>query len=86
MGLMKAELKVNVGRITGMQEFSYKFLHSEEEKLAKFQKIHKHLNKSPVTAGGKFVYSFNPTGVGTYVYIKCLSCGKEKDITDIKNW
>ena len=84
--MTKAEIKLNVGRITGMQEFSYKFSHSEGKNLAKFQRTHEHPKKAPVTAGGKFIYSFNPTGVGTYVYIKCLTCGKEKDITDIKNW
>ena len=83
--MTKAEIKLNVGRPTGMQEFSYKFSHSESEKLGKFQRTHQHPKLSP-TSGGMFVYSFNPSSIGTSIKVKCLSCNKEGDITDYDNW
>lgn len=38
------------------------------------------------TTGGEFSYIITPTGLGNCVTIRCDSCGKEKEITDISNW
>jgi hypothetical protein len=32
------------------------------------------------TAGDKYSFKFVPTGIGTFVSVRC-SCGKEKDLT-----
>lgn len=34
----------------------------------------------------KFEYTFLPGGIGTCVTIKCVICGKEKNITDYDCW
>lgn len=47
----------------------------------------KHRNcEFTATEGGKFSFTFIPTGLGTTKIIKCNVCGKEEDITDISNW
>ena len=69
-----------------MKKFVYMFTEKEETELEEFYEKHRHPKQPLATAGGKFVYSFNPTGVGTFVVIRCLACKKEKDITDIEGW
>ena len=69
-----------------MREFKHEFSGKEKKKLEAFYRKHKHIKLSLPTAGGKFVYIFNPTGVGTYVYVRCIICEKEEDITDVENW
>ena len=34
----------------------------------------------------RFSYTFIPGGIGTVVIMKCIICGKEKNITDIDCW
>ena len=34
----------------------------------------------------RFEYTFLPGGIGTCVTIKCIICGKEKNITDYDCW
>ena len=69
-----------------MKKFIHMFTEKEEKRLEDFHKKHKHPRKPLAAAGGKFVYSFNPTGVGTFVAIRCLACKKERDVTDIEGW
>lgn len=61
----------------------------EAARITKFEKRHraKHA-KDPHQAatGGMFAYEFNPTGIGTYVSIRCLSCHKKLDVTDSDCW
>lgn len=69
-----------------MKEFKHEFSGKEEKKLEAFYRKHKHPKLTLSTAGGRFVYIFNPTGIGTFVSVKCLTCKKESDITDITSW
>lgn len=69
-----------------MREFHYEFAGSEKVKLDKFHKYHRHPNQPFPTSGGRFVYSFNPSGIGTSIKLKCLTCSKEKDITAYDDW
>lgn len=69
-----------------MKEFKHEFSEKEEKKLEAFYRKHKHQKLTPPTAGGRFIYIFNPTGVGTYVSVKCLACEKENDITNMESW
>jgi hypothetical protein len=41
--------------------------------------------KAHPIGGSKFSYIFTPT-IGMNVHIKCLICGKKKDITDYDCW
>ena len=65
----------------------------ESERARKFIKKHAHKadfkkeNKLCFsTLGQQFTYKITPGGFGSLVSIKCNHCGKEKDITNIKNW
>lgn len=69
-----------------MKDFKIEFSTKEQRRMERFEEKHKHPDMAPATAGGKFVYSFNPTGVGIFISIKCLACKEENDITDMENW
>lgn len=38
------------------------------------------------TIGGKFSFTFTPTGLGNIIEVKCNACKKEEDITNIDYW
>lgn len=68
-------------------------LDKEEEKLSnEFYNKHKDCCKKYLrklffsTTGGGFSYIITPTGLGNDIKIRCNSCGKEEDITNIDNW
>lgn len=69
-----------------MKDFKIEFSEKEQGRMENFEKLHKHPNITPAMVGGKFVYSFNPTGIGIFINIKCLACNKGEDITDMENW
>jgi len=49
--------------------------------------INEHKNcVSSSAMGEKIEYRFIPGGVGTVVILRCLICGKEKNITNFSNW
>lgn len=57
----------------------------EETRLKAFYKAHgKHYTTS--ATGGKYTYSFTPSGIGTFSEVRCNVCGKSKNITDFNNW
>lgn len=35
--------------------------------------------------GGRFTWSFTPTGLGVIVNISC-ACGEKEDLTDVESW
>ena len=51
----------------------------------RFETSH-HKHKHDTAIGGQFTYCITSTGLGNIYVIKCNACGKEKDITDYKNW
>ena len=57
----------------------------EEQNYKEFCKKHKNCEFTSTT-GGKISIEFIPTGLGDVKVVKCKSCGKEKDITDIECW
>lgn len=73
-------------RLIKMKDFKIEFSDKEQKRMKRFEEDHRHPDMTPATAGGKFVYSFNPTGIGIFINIKCLACNKEKDITDMEHW
>lgn len=49
--------------------------------------INEHKNcVSSSAMGEKIEYRFIPGSVGTVVILRCLICGKEKNITNFSNW
>lgn len=38
------------------------------------------------TTGGKFSFIITPTGLGPIIEVRCNSCDKIEDITNIDNW
>lgn len=38
------------------------------------------------TIGGKIAVTFEPTGLGSCILVKCNACGETKDITDTSCW
>jgi len=65
----------------------------DETELKKFKKWKERHNKTcpfknPMkqgAIGGRFTYSFCPTGVGVTTVVKC-ACGEKIDLTDYDNW
>lgn len=67
-----------------MEEFK---LNDNEVKAAeKFENTHKHKEVNKGAIGGHIQYIFTPTAVGTGKSIKCIICGKVKNITDYDCW
>jgi hypothetical protein len=61
-----------------------KFKISDKE-FEKFREKHKDCEFISTT-GGKFSFIITPTGLGPVVEVRCNSCDKIEDITDIDNW
>lgn len=66
-------------------EISFSLNKTETEEYKKFVEKHKSC-KFSATIGGKISVLFTPTGLGDIIVVKCNSCGKEKEITDVSNW
>jgi hypothetical protein len=63
-------------------------LASEELKVRQWQKKHvndKHQMSNESTTGGRWTYSFSPTGLGMIRTVTC-ACGATLNLTDAKNW
>lgn len=58
---------------------------NERKEYDLFRQEHKHC-ECMGTIGGKISIIFTPTGLGDCITVKCNSCGKEKEITDVSNW
>jgi len=56
----------------------------ETKRLQEFCKKHKRCARA-TAIGGQYIYQLCQTSIGTMLSVKCV-CGKEKDITDYKNW
>lgn len=56
-----------------------------DEEFEKFREKHKDCEFTS-TIGGKFSFIITPTGLGPIVEVRCNSCDKIEDITDIDNW
>lgn len=54
----------------------------EQERLDKFAQEHKKCKPME----GKFTFLITGTGLGEVTEIRCNSCGKTKNITDISEW
>ena len=83
----------NKCNVDGSKSIVFKLDEVESECARKF--IEKHDHKADFkkenklgfsTLGQQFTYKITPGGLGLLVSIKCNCCGKEKDITNIKNW
>lgn len=35
--------------------------------------------------GGRFVFSFSPSSIGTFISVRCM-CGEKIDLTEDENW
>ena len=77
----------------GSKSIVFKLDEVESERARKF--IEKHNHKADFkkenkvgfsTLGQQFTYKITPSSLGPLVSIKCNHCGKEKDITNVKNW
>lgn len=61
-------------------------MNEKEYKEAK-QFASEHTNCTTTSAmGERFSYTFIPGGLGSTVIIRCIICGKEKNVTDIDCW
>ena len=69
-----------------MKEFEFKLNEKEENAYKKFCEKHKTKCRDYSAEGGQFRISFEPCGLGDVILIKCLVCGKEKNITDFSCW
>lgn len=47
---------------------------------------HSFKNNNLPTLGEHYYYKFIPNGLGHSVFVGCIYCKEEKDITDIDNW
>jgi hypothetical protein len=56
---------------------------TQKEQAHAFRQEHKALHGAPYGAsGGRYTYSFTPTGLGTVVKLVCNDCHAECDLTD----
>lgn len=69
-----------------MNTLKFELSEKEQKALNYFILRHKKCGIFPSTTGGKYSYTFTPTGLGTCIVVKCNVCGKTKDITDIDFW
>ena len=55
---------------------------SESRKAAEFMRTHRerHRGESEGAIGGRFTYSFTPTGIGVLASIAC-ACGEHENLT-----
>lgn len=67
--------------------FNFTVPDEEADKSRKWRKDHdKICPQIEVGAiGGKFTWSFTPTGLGCILKLKC-ACGEELDLTDYDSW
>ena len=63
----------------------FKLNEKEEQNYKEFCNEHRYCGFSSAI-GGKISVTFIPTGLGDVKIVKCKSCDKEKDITDISCW
>ncbi len=54
-------------------------------KISEWDKEHKCTNKEQGAIGGKLMYMFTPTSIGSVVKVRC-SCGSEIDVSNYKDW
>lgn len=70
------------------------FILNEQEckECKQFYKEHKNCCKNILgkdvfsTTGGELSFIITPTGLGNIIEVKCNSCGKTENITDVTNW
>jgi len=70
---------------TERAKYTFKMYGKEPENADAFAKEHAGCT-SRSAMSEKFEYTFLPGGIGTCVTMKCLICGKEKNITDYDCW
>jgi len=60
----------------------------EKERAQSWIEQHKkdHPMKHTGAVGGRWSYTFTPTGIGTIVVVRCCACGAEKDVTNYEGW
>ncbi len=59
----------------------------EQDLAQRFMKRHeKRHGRCRAAAGGRFSYTFTPTGLGIVTSIACVSCRKKKTLTDFTEW
>lgn len=63
----------------------FKLNDNEIKKALEFEEKHKDCHKT-TTIGGGFEYRFLPNAIGTAIFVKCLFCGEEENITDYDLW
>ena len=67
-------------------DFNFELDEDEAVRATEFMDAHETKHGECLAAiGGRYSFTFTPTGVGTCVHIKC-SCGEEKDVTDYDLW
>ncbi len=60
---------------------------NEEREALSFKIVHgKVCEEAPTAIGGRWSYTFTPTGVGTVVKVTCGICGAYHDVTDYESW
>lgn len=67
--------------------FYFKLTHEEEEKLNKWNDIHKEVCTitDEGAIGGRITFEFTPTGLGDVVKVRC-ACGAKIDLTEYEKW
>ncbi len=87
----KANIEATIERYFGKQLASspgeFRLTWRELEMAQRFTKRHveRHRKQKQAAIGGRFTYSFTPTGLGEIAAIHC-ACGKKKTLTDFSEW
>ncbi len=86
----KANIEATIERYFGQQLASspgeFRLTWKELEIAKRFTERHRQRHKKQQTAiGGRFSYSFTPTGLGEIAAVHC-ACGKKKTLTDFSEW
>jgi hypothetical protein len=81
----EAKILHNVIHKTERARYTFKMYGKESENADAFAKEHAGcVSRSAMSE--RFEYTFLPGGIGTCVTMKCIICGKEKNITDYDCW
>jgi len=65
----------------------FKLNDKESKKYRKFDIKHSKCREKKDSMGtSNIVCEFRATGLGEIIKVRCLVCGKEKDITDCESW
>lgn len=71
--------------IDGVELTKFRAWEVEHNKTCKFYDDGTQVASPSGAIGGRFTYSFTPTGLGHVVVVSC-TCGMKINITDFDNW